>query len=325
MQSIDWKAAAEEQLGVTLGQCQRLSGGDFAQSYCAVVDDVVSPSALAASVGKLQAAAGIEVAQSDSEDCAILNAGDNLFIKTHRNPPPNHFTTEARGLCWLKMTDSISVPAVLGADDNSPYLAMQWIELGTGQARSSRGEMEFGAQLAKLHQSPCSVFGRIDGRTTGSLGLPNKACDSWSEFYASQRLIPLMEIAASRRSLPVKSLEKIEQLSMRLDEFAAADTRPSLLHGDLWAGNRLVDARGQSWIIDPACHGGHREFDLAMMRLFGGFDENCHSAYQETWPLDDGWRDRVHLHQLAPLIVHAIKFGSAYRQATEDALNRYID
>jgi len=109
-----------------------------------------------------------------------------------------------------------------------------------------------------------------------------------------------------------------------LDEFGAADEPASLLHGDLWAGNRVVDVDGSSWLIDPAAHGGHREFDLAMMQLFGGYGEACFSAYNETFALQHGWQSRIALHQLAPLIVHAIKFGGSYGAATERALSNYL-
>ena len=95
---------------------------------------------------------------------------------------------------------------------------------------------------------------------------------------------------------------------------------PARLHGDLWAGNRLIGAGGISWLIDPASHGGHREFDLAMMRLFGGYDQDFFDAYNEAYPLSDGWQQRIPLHQLAPLIVHAIKFGGGYLQATQNAV-----
>ena len=98
---------------------------------------------------------------------------------------------------------------------------------------------------------------------------------------------------------------------------------PARLHGDLWAGNRLVDARGRSWLIDPAAHGGHREFDLAMMRLFGGFSDACFRAYVDVRPLRDGWAERVHLHQIAPLVVHAIKFRGGYVEAASAAIARY--
>jgi fructosamine-3-kinase len=96
------------------------------------------------------------------------------------------------------------------------------------------------------------------------------------------------------------------------------------LHGDLWAGNRLVDAGGRNWLVDPAAHGGHREFDLAMMRLFGGFGSECFTAYTEVAPLAAGWQERVPLHQIAPLVVHAIKFGGGYGGAAVAAIDRYL-
>ena len=115
----------------------------------------------------------------------------------------------------------------------------------------------------------------------------------------------------------------LETLAGRLDEFAAADEAPARLHGDLWAGNRLVDAAGTSWLIDPAAHGGHREFDLAMMRLFGGFGDECFVGYEESFPLVAGWTERVALHQIAPLVVHAVKFGGGYVAAAERAIGTY--
>jgi fructosamine-3-kinase len=115
----------------------------------------------------------------------------------------------------------------------------------------------------------------------------------------------------------------MEQLATGLDTFGAADEPPARLHGDLWAGNRLVDTAGSSWLIDPAAHGGHREFDLAMMRLFGGFGDECFAAYEAVSPLAAGWADRVPLHQIAPLVVHAIKFGGGYVRGATAAIERY--
>jgi fructosamine-3-kinase len=110
----------------------------------------------------------------------------------------------------------------------------------------------------------------------------------------------------------------------RLDAIFPTTEPPSRLHGDLWAGNRLVDGDGRSWLIDPAAHGGHREHDLAMMRLFGGFGPEVFEAYADAFPLEPGWEDRVALHQLAPLAVHAIKFGGGYVAATQAALRQYL-
>src|SRR5690606_28934753 len=109
----------------------------------------------------------------------------------------------------------------------------------------------------------------------------------------------------------------------RAAELCGPAEAPALVHGDLWGGNRLVDRDGTSWLIDPAAHWGHRELDLAMMQLFGGFDRAVYDAYDEAFPLAPGWRDRVSWYQLPPLLVHAIRFGGSYGAAALAALRRY--
>src|SRR5690606_37240010 len=135
---------------------------------------------------------------------------------------------------------------------------------------------------------------------------------------------PLARLARGAGALPSSSLAALEALDVdRLRSIGGPPEPPARLHGDLWAGNRLVDRTGSSWRIDPAAHGGHREFDLAMMRLFGGFGPACFSAYDEAFPLASGWPARVALHQIAPLVVHAIKFGGSYVAAASEAIARY--
>lgn len=312
-----WQTAAERDMGVKLGNWQQLAGGDFAQSWRASIQTGSNNTEPAVAVSSQST-----TCLNTDERERLLQSGTSIFIKTHSNPPPQHFTTESKGLIWLREIGSLQVPAVLGVSDDPPYLALQWIEEGN---RASCTESDLGAGLALLHQAECSYFGREDERTTGSLGLPNKPCKTWSEFYASQRLYPLAKIAHERQALSGATINKIERLADGLDSlFPHMDTTPSRLHGDLWAGNRLVDSDGVNWLIDPACHGGHREFDLAMMRLFGGYGEACFAIYQDQYPLDSGWQDRIPLHQLAPLIVHAIKFGQSYVAPTEDALDLYL-
>ena len=261
----------------------RVSGGDFAEAYAVELVD-----------------------------------GGRVFAKTHRRPPPEFFSTEAAGLRWLREAEALPVPQVLAVLDDDPAgLILEWVDEG---GRSD--EADFGRRLATLHAAGAPAFGRSDGRTTGSLALPNEPCPTWADFYATRRLLPLARIAADRGALPASSIGAIESVADQLDRYGAADEAPARIHGDLWAGNRLVDRQGRSWLVDPAAHGGHREFDLAMMRLFGGYGDAAFRSYDEVAPLADGWEDRIDLHQLAPLIVHAIKFGGGYVAAVDGALGR---
>ena len=250
-----------------------------------------------------------------------LADGRTVFAKTHADPPPEFFDTEARGLRWLRDAGAIPVPEVLTVGER--LLALAWIEEGRGRAGDSASEVEFGRSLARLHGAGAPSFGREDRRTTGSRRLPNEPTDTWADFYADNRLRPLARLARDSSALSASDVGRLERVADRLVELggAAADEPAARLHGDLWAGNRLIDVDGRSWIIDPAAHGGHREFDLAMMRLFGGFGEDAHRAYDDEFALADGWQARVPLHQLAPLVVHAIKFGGGYAGGVSRALD----
>ncbi len=246
--------------------------------------------------------------------------GRTLFAKTHRSPPREFFITEAVSLRWLREPGAVGVPEVVAVSDAPAYLVLEWID--EGRARRTT-EHDLGIALAAMHRAGAPCFGREDRRTTGSRALPNDPCDTWAEFYAERRLQPLARLAAASGALPKATIAQLERVASRLDRFGAADEPPARLHGDLWAGNRVVDTSGRNWLIDPAAHGGHREFDLAMMRLFGGFGADCFAAYEEVAPLAPGWPDRVALHQVAPLVVHAIKFGGGYVAAATAAIARY--
>ncbi len=280
--------------------------------------------ALGSAVRTSRPVGGGDVAESHRVD---LDDGRRVFAKTHRRPPPGFFTTEAAGLTWLAGPAVLPVPRVLAVSDGDPatgvpaHLVLEWIDEG----RPGNGtEAELGRALADLHAAGAPSFGREDRRTTGSRGLPNEPCTTWAESYATQRLLPLARLAADSGALTPATVADLETVAGRLEAIGGPPEPPARLHGDLWAGNRLVDADGVSWLIDPAAHGGHREFDLAMMRLFGGFSEACHAAYQERWPLATDWRERVSLHQIAPLVVHAIKFGGGYRGAATTAIATYL-
>ena len=279
---------------------------------------VAIEAAVGASVRAVAAVHGGDVAISYRID---LDDGRRVFAKTHASPPPLFFSTEATSLEWLAEARAVAVPAVVAVSDGAPaHLVLQWVD--EGHAGPST-DADFGDALAVLHQCGAPCYGRQDRRTTGSRALPNDPYDTWPEFYAQCRLLPLARLAREARALPPAAITDLEAVAGRLDHVGAADEPPARLHGDLWAGNRLVDTAGGNWLIDPAAHGGHREFDLAMMRLFGGFGPSCFAAYEARHPLAPGWQDRVALHQIAPLVVHAIKFGGGYVGAAQAAIRRY--
>jgi len=279
--------------------------------------------ALGAEVVRSVPVGGGDVAQAFRMELAD---GRVTFAKTHADPPSGFFTTEATGLEWLRSPGAVPIPEVLAVSDGDgggpAFLALAWIPVGrpTGDT-----EARLGRALARLHQTGAPCFGREDRRSTGSRGLPNEPTAGWAEFYGEQRLRPLARLARDGRALTDQAIVGLERLAHpdRLRAVGGPAEPPARLHGDLWAGNRLVDETGESWLIDPAAHGGHREFDLAMMRLFGGFGDACFAAYEEVHPLDAGWEQRVALHQVAPLVVHAIKFGGGYREAAATAIGRY--
>ena len=273
---------------------------------------------LDAGVARATSVRGGDVAASFRLD---LDDGRRVFAKTHASPPPHHFSTEAVGLAWIRTAPDIGVPEVLAVSDDPPFLVLEWIEEGGPVADT---ESSLGRGLAALHRAGAPSFGREDRRPTGSRGLPNDPCGTWAEFYATQRLLPLARLARDGVALRNRAIRDLEGVAGRLLELGGEPEPPARLHGDLWAGNRLVGTGGRNWLIDPAAHGSHREFDLAMMRLFGGFGPNCFAAYEEHFPLGAGWPDRVGLHQLAPLVVHAIKFGGSYPAAVDAALAAYI-
>ncbi|HEX4490802.1 MAG TPA: fructosamine kinase family protein [Acidimicrobiia bacterium] len=282
------RATIERALGSAIVDARRVHGGDVAVAYAVALDD-----------------------------------GRRVFAKTHPSAPPNFFTTEAAGLAWLREPAVIPVPEVLAVSDAPPnHLVLEWIDEG-GRASNDDAEAALGTALATLHAAGAPAFGREDRRSTGSRGLPNEPAATWAEFYRDNRLLPLARLARDANALPGSAIAQLERVAAHLEDHGAADEPPARLHGDLWAGNRLVDGRGRSWLIDPAAHGGHREFDLAMMRLFGGFGARCFDAYDAAWPLETGWQDRVTLHQIAPLVVHAIKFGGSYVAAAQRAIATY--
>ncbi len=183
------------------------------------------------------------------------------------------------GCAWLRDAGAVAVPEVLAVSDDRAEPPRASSGSSKGRRRAST-EAELGIALARLHQAGAPCFGREDRRTTGSRGLPNEPCATWAEFYATNRLLPLAATRAQRgRALDESTIACARATRGRPRAVRRPASRPPRLHGDLWAGNRLVDRDGRQLADRPGGARRHREFDLAMMRLFGGFGAECFAAY----------------------------------------------
>jgi fructosamine-3-kinase len=255
-----------------------------------------------------------------------LADGRTAFVKTRAHPSPGEYEAEAAGLRWLAEPGLVRTPAVLELGDR--YLALEWVEPG---ALSPDGAEELGRALAGTHLAGAERFGAPPGAPAdtgfGSLRLPNEPARDWPIFYAQRRLLPLLRIARDRRAVGEEGARAVESICERIEELCGPPEPPSRLHGDLWGGNVMAGADGRAWLIDPSSYGGHREVDLAMLRLFGGragTEKRIFDTYEEAAPLAPGAAERVELYQLAPLLVHAILFGGSYGAAAERAARRYL-
>jgi fructosamine-3-kinase len=220
------------------------------------------------------------------------------------------FQAEAAGLRWLAAPSAVPVPDVLAVTDS--VLVIDWIaQEGVGPRAAAR----FGADLARLHAAGADHFGAPWPGVIAGLPLPNDEADDWPPWYAQERLLPFARLARDSGSLSAADVSLVESVAGGIADLAGPAEPPGRIHGDCWSGNVLWSG-GRGWLIDPAAHGGHRETDLAMLSLFGAPHlDQIIAAYEQEYPLAEGWRERVPLHQLHPLLVHVCLFGTAYRDA----------
>jgi fructosamine-3-kinase len=243
-----------------------------------------------------------------------FDTGESVFTKTLADPPEGFFAAEANGLRWLRAAGAVAVPEVIA--ELPGMLALEWVE--PTEPRPYAAEA-LGRELAALHRAGAPAFGADWPGFIGSLPLDNTPTEGdWSCWFASRRLAPYLRRSVDNGALSGSDAGQVERVIENIADYAgpAAQEPPARLHGDLWPGN-LVWSATRAWLVDPAAHGGHRETDLALLSLFGGapYLDRIIAAYDEVWPLADGWRGRVPLHQLYLLLVHTALFGGAYRSS----------
>ncbi|MSR35645.1 MAG: hypothetical protein EXR95_03225 [Gemmatimonadetes bacterium] len=241
-----------------------------------------------------------------------LDGGERCFVKWNARTPGGFFEAESNGLAALRAARALRVPDVIAVGAGPPaWLLLEYVEAGRPgrdyAARLSEG-------LAGLHRSAAgAAWGWERANFIGSLPQANEKAPTWGEFWRDRRLEPQLSGARAAGHLLGKSAALLDRVVERTPDLLRGVEGPSLLHGDLWGGNVFPDGEGSPVLIDPAVHRGHREVDLAISQLFGGFPTKWPDAYHQSWPIDAGYaRFRRALYQLYYLLVHVNLFGGGY-------------
>ncbi len=257
-----------------------------------------------------------------------LSDGGKVFMKANHRENKDFFRAESEGLSAIRKTETVRVPAEIdaGTDGGEAFLLLEYIESGSGSRSASE---ELGTDLALLHMADTMQFvnGGLYGFTSnnyiGAGKQINTPKQTWTEFFTECRLIPQFERAGKYFSK--EEHRSIETFLGRIERYLAEPARPSLLHGDLWSGNYMIDAEGHPWLIDPAVYVGHAEADLAMTELFGGFDRTFYDAYRSAAGIDRDYKDRRDIYNLYHLLNHLNLFGSGYLHPVKSIIRRYVN
>ena len=250
------------------------------------------------------------------------------FVKRNPSAPPGFFACEAAGLQWLSAADG-GVPCAEVVDHDDAGLTLTRLDSVRPERAAAH---EFGRRLAHTHDAGADAFGAPPAGWTGAgffgplhhpLPMSLTRHDNWGMFYARERLAPMGARAADHLSAETRDVLDAVIERCEAGDFDDGD-HPARLHGDLWSGNVMWTPDG-AVLIDPAAHGGHRETDLAMLALFGcPHADAVIDGYQSQRRLRDGWRDRVGLHQLYPLLAHVVLFGGGYASQAGTAARRAL-
>lgn len=260
---------------------------------------------------------------SDSQLIAT-KSGKKYFLKVNYKQPADMFLKEANGLNELKKSNAIRIPEVVAVD--SDYILLEAIASGP---RIKNFFEDFGKKFAEMHKQKSECYGFFENNYIGStlqLNIPqNTETDNWTEFYFNKRILFQYELAMNNGYVDSTFTSLIKKLENRIsDILKGSDEPPSLLHGDLWGGNFIVDENGEACLIDPAVYYGHREADLAMTQLFGGFSSEFYRAYNEHFPLPDGYEYRENIYKLYHVMNHLNLFGTGYYGQTISLIKYYV-
>ncbi len=257
-----------------------------------------------------------------NEASKINTSSGSYFIKWQNEDCGDMFEKEAEGLFHIKSTKTIRTPSVIGFGkiSNRDFLILEYIQ---NKSPSTEFWRIFGRSVAALHGNTNTYYGLNTDNYIGKLPQSNKPTAGWIDFFINERLLFQAKYGIRNGSFTKSIFDKLEKLYSKLPTLLPEE-KPSLLHGDLWSGNFMSDDEGNPIIYDPAVYYGHREMELAFTHLFGGFDHEFYDAYQEVWPIQSGFEERMAIYQLYPLLVHANLFGGSYTQSVENILNRFI-
>lgn len=252
----------------------------------------------------------------------ITTARDKYFLKYNdAGSYPGMFEKEAAGLKLLRNSGEIDVPEVLyaGLAGTHSFLLLKFIE----SANESQDFWEdFGKRLAAMHGHKGGQFGLDHDNYMGSLYQYNTFHDKWIEFFVEERLERQVRLAREEAKISRQDVAAFERLYIKLDEIFP-EARPTLIHGDLWSGNYMVNSEGRACLIDPAVYYGNPEVDIAMSTLFGGFSGKFYDAYTSHNPLEKGWQKRLDYYNLYPLMVHVNLFGGGYLGSVQRILRKF--
>lgn len=255
--------------------------------------------------------------------------GYRIFMKTNGGKDASFFAAEAAGLCAIARTGAVGTPRILGfgADAGSMGRSFLLLEFVSAKRKVSDYWETLGRELAAVHRAdtkdmaPDGKFGFDNDNYIGMRQQINTPHESWIAFFRDCRLKPQFHAAAS--CFDAADIRRITRLMDHLENFLAEPDYPSLLHGDLWAGNVMTGNDGKAWLIDPAVYVGHAEADIAMTELFGGFPAAFYDAYREAGILPPDYRERRDLYNLYHLLNHLNMFGGGYLSSVKRIVERY--